>query len=471
MILTIIHRVWRSRHPKTVFGWVLRHLASLVLLSILSAGCASPQAIEKLGTDTVQATVTSSPTATLQPTIEKSVAATVPTTITLSPTATYPRPTEPLAFVSLQGKNALLYLVKSDGSDLKQVSSTVAWYVPNQQWSPDGSRLAFLTEYQGKTTLYITGKSNASPQRLTVGMDVRSYEWSPDGKEIAFAAIRGDVKDIYIVFLDTLNLVNLTVGSSGVNTEPKWSHDGKHMAFLAVPEAKNIKQIHGEPDYRLYIMDKNGANKRRVKPESPLSQEQLSECAPAWSPDDHYLAFNHGCLSVDPWNIYLFELQTGKTLQVTINGFDNSRDRWSVWLSNEQLLVRSFRPDVSGEHYRVMNRDGTNDHRLLPWDIENINLIDWTSDHRWFVWQEFEWGNKGTNEILIGDLTTKQVTRTGVKGCSPKWSPSGFWIAYTTECIDKEKSDLWIMDRTGKNQKNLTAQLQGINHFPVWAPK
>jgi Tol biopolymer transport system component len=374
-----------------------------------------------------------------------------------------------LAFVSLQGKNALLYTVKPDGSDLRQVSSTVAWYTPNQQWSPDGSRLAFLAEYQGVTTLYITGKSNASPQRLTIGLDVRSYDWSPSGKEIAFAAIRGDVEDIYIVSLGTLNVINLTAGSSGVNTEPKWSHDGKCIAFLSVPGAKNIKQTGGSGD-RVYIMDANGANKRRVKPESPLPQEHLSECAPAWSPDDHYLAFNHGCLSVDPWNIYLFELQTGNTFQVTTNGFDDSMDRWCVWLSNEQLLVRSFRADVSGEHYRVMNRDGTNDRRLLPWDIENVNLIDWTSDLRWFVWQEFEWGDKGTNEIVIGDLTTKQITRTGVKGCSPKWSPSGFWIAYTTECLDQQKSDVWVMDRSGKNQRNL-AQLQGINHFSVWSPK
>lgn len=409
--------------PKSVVRFKFLYLATLVFLSTLVAGCAkSPQMTE-------------------------------------------------LAFVSVQGKDASLYIVQPDGSGLRQVSNTVPWSVPNQQWSPDGNRLAFLDEYQDLLALYTTGKLSQVPQRLTAGMDVISYEWSPDGKKIAFSAIQGDDEDIYVISLDTLSLVNLTAGNNAADVAPKWSHDGKRIAFLSAPGVKNSKRCQEGCSYRVYIIDENGFNSRRVKPESLLPQEQLSECAPAWSPDDLYLALTRGCYPTEPWNILLFDLQTGKIVSLTTNDFGNSRDRWSVWLSNEQLLVRSFRADVSGEHYRIINRDGTNDRRLLPWDIGDVNLIDWTNDRRWFVWQEFAWGNKGTNEIVIGDLTTKQVTRTEVKGCSPKWSPSGFWIAYTTECIDQQKSDVWVMDRTGRNQRNLTAQLQGINHFPVWAPK
>ncbi len=436
---------------------------TLALVLILLTACTSPQATEGGSVATIQVTSTRLSTATPQPTATKLATATVTPTATPVPTTTDPPPTEQLAFVSLQEENAWLYVVNSNGSGLKQVSDAVPRYVPHQQWSPTGSRLAFLAEYQGQTALYTIEKSK-SPLRLTAGLDVSSYDWSPNGREIVFEAIREDVDDIYVIALDTLKLANLTSGNSGENREPEWSHDGRHIAFLSVPGAKNIKQ--SDNGYRIYVMDRNGANKLRVKPESLLPQEQLIECWPAWSPDDRYLAFTHGCTPPDPKNIYMFDLQTGQLSQLTYNDFHFTSSDWlNTWLSNEQLLVHSYRSGIP-DYYRVINRDGTNARRFLPWDIGYVQSVDWTSDRSRFVWQEGD-----ANEIVIGDSMTNQVTRTGTKGCSPQWSPSGFWIAYTTECIDKEKSDVWLMDRTGKNQRNLTAQLQGINHFPVWAPK
>ncbi len=130
----ISHKTWYIVHSKTVFGWVLGFVV-LALLPILMSGCKSPQTAEKL------------------------------------------------AFTSVQGDAAFLYVVQVDGSRLRKISDTVTWHISTKKWSPDGHRLAFISEYQGLPNLYVTKESSEFPQRLTTEK-VGYFAWSPDGNEI-----------------------------------------------------------------------------------------------------------------------------------------------------------------------------------------------------------------------------------------------------------------------------------------------
>ena len=57
------------------------------------------------------------------------------------------------------------------------------------QWSPDGKRLAFLSEREGKTQIFTAAADGSDPKALTnVTTGVALYAWSPDGKTIAFVA-------------------------------------------------------------------------------------------------------------------------------------------------------------------------------------------------------------------------------------------------------------------------------------------
>jgi len=56
-------------------------------------------------------------------------------------------------------------------------------------WSPDGSRLAFISDRTDKRQIYVINPQGGEAEALTSLEDgVSNFEWSPDGKAIAYTA-------------------------------------------------------------------------------------------------------------------------------------------------------------------------------------------------------------------------------------------------------------------------------------------
>lgn len=115
-------------------------------------------------------------------------------------------------------------------------------------WSPDGTRLAFLShrgpdlERSGDSDVYVVeAKPGAAPVRLTdfAGPDNGRPAWSPDGQWIAF--LRGDEPKYYAYDLGRLALVPAAGGPAKVLTGTLdravfgpllWSPDGASLAAI-----------------------------------------------------------------------------------------------------------------------------------------------------------------------------------------------------------------------------------------------
>jgi Tol biopolymer transport system component len=95
---------------------------------------------------------------------------------------------------------------------------------------------------------------------------------SPDGKEFAFAAEENGHFDIYLQRVGGKNRTNLTVGSSGNNTQPAYSPNGEFIAFRSERTPSGI-----------YIMEASGENLRHVSD---------SGYHPSWSPDGKKLVIS-----------------------------------------------------------------------------------------------------------------------------------------------------------------------------------
>jgi Tol biopolymer transport system component len=58
-------------------------------------------------------------------------------------------------------------------------------------WSPDGSRIAFWSNRDGKNEIYVMDIDGSNVKRLTTNLsDDDNPEWSPDGSKILFDSQR-----------------------------------------------------------------------------------------------------------------------------------------------------------------------------------------------------------------------------------------------------------------------------------------
>lgn len=114
----------------------------------------------------------------------------------------------------------------------------------NPEISPDGKQIIFTRTWvdkvkdQYRSNLWIVDVDGNRVRELTGGArNDSSPVWSPDGKRIAFLSDRDGTNQIHVMWLDTreiAQLTHLTQSPSGI----KWSPDGKQIAFT-VFEADN----------------------------------------------------------------------------------------------------------------------------------------------------------------------------------------------------------------------------------------
>lgn len=100
-------------------------------------------------------------------------------------------------------------------------------------WSPDGSKLAYVT-FENKKSQLVLHDLRSGSRRVIAGFKGHNGApaFSPDGSRIAFASNKEGVLNIYVVGTNGGNPIQLTSGA-GNNTEPAWSPDGGTIFFTS----------------------------------------------------------------------------------------------------------------------------------------------------------------------------------------------------------------------------------------------
>jgi Tol biopolymer transport system component len=147
-------------------------------------------------------------------------------------------------------------------------------------WSPDGTRLAFgsgSSLVNGSLMVIDVASGDA---RVVVPTGVRLDwlpSWSPDGTKLAFT--EGTEMDLAIVGADGSGH-GLLSGGSGPDAAPAWSPDGTQIAFLHT--------VAGNPSLHLIPTGGDAEPKRLTDTVSSVSSFYGP---PAWSPDGSQIAF------------------------------------------------------------------------------------------------------------------------------------------------------------------------------------
>jgi Tol biopolymer transport system component len=127
-----------------------------------------------------------------------------------------------LAFVSYRDGNPEIYLLDLRSSQLRNLTNYPG-SDSSPVWSPDGTTIAFETLREGYWGIWLAELETGTVRPLTEGgYASQSPTWSPDGRRIVFQSKRGRYWDLYMIDLDTGEIRNLTNSPSDA-LNPVWS--------------------------------------------------------------------------------------------------------------------------------------------------------------------------------------------------------------------------------------------------------
>ena len=99
------------------------------------------------------------------------------------------------------------------------------------QLSPDGRRIAFVSDRSGTYAIWLADSDGSSQIQLTyLPGYCGSPRWSPNGQHIAFDYLADGNRDIYTIGVNGGGLLRLT-NEPSIEARPSWSHDSRWIYF------------------------------------------------------------------------------------------------------------------------------------------------------------------------------------------------------------------------------------------------
>ena len=298
-----------------------------------------------------------------------------------------------------------LYVISADGGEAQQLSKSET-DVGGFEWAPDSRRIAFAAadpepktlkdrkekygeysvvhaDYQMAHLWTIDlpdATTNAPPEakRLTEGdaLSVGSFAWSPDGARIAFSAqkdpdlISGFSSNIYVLTV-TDKVVKKIVDAPGPDTNPKWSPDGKKIAYQTAAGSKYFFYTNG----RIAVVTAEGGTPEVVTAAFDEDPNLLD-----WGPDGIYFeavqkTYAH-VFRVNPETKLVEKLDTPE--HAVAFGFSFTRDfkhaAFRAALENEYGEI--YAASVAPWKAKKLTSLGE---QLKPFNIAHREVISWKS--------------------------------------------------------------------------------------------
>lgn len=215
--------------------------------------------------------------------------------------------------------------------------------------SPDGTRVAFT---EGNTIYFLDLEEGAEPEEMaTIRGGPGSLRWSPDGSRLAFVSNRGDHSFVGILDpeADAVRYLNPSLNQ---DREPVWSPDGRFIAHLRAPGEERTLPFsprrEGLPwSIRVVDVETGGGRTVWTADEGPGSvfHGVSAESQLMWAADDRIVFPWEG----DGWlGLYSVPASGGQPTDLTPGFFE--AQYVSLAAGGEHVLYSSNEGDIDRQH-------------------------------------------------------------------------------------------------------------------------
>jgi TolB protein len=211
-----------------------------------------------------------------------------------------------ICYVTRSADSAALIIADADGYNRSVLYQSAAPLM-SPQWSPDGSKIAYVSFERKRPRIYVHNLDDGSRKVVASFRGTNSAPaWSPDGKRIAATLSKDGGSQIYLMDADGKNLRRLS-DSPSRDTEPSFSPDGQHILFTS--DRAGSAQI-----YRIPLAGDARAER--------MTFDGSYSASPQYSPDGQFFAFVHQ--QSGGFGIGLQDIATRQTRYLTSGHDDRS---------------------------------------------------------------------------------------------------------------------------------------------------
>jgi len=311
-------------------------------------------------------------------------------------------------------------------------------YASDPQISPNGSAVVYVRNFKdimtdkNRSNLWTIDANGNNHRPLTTGMENdRSPRWSPDGTKLLYVSSKEASSQLYLRWMDNgvdARLSNLPSSPSGLN----WSPDGKWIAFtmFVADKSPSLVQLPAKPKgakwnappryiekmkfkadgsanilpdgfRQVFLLSAEGGTPRQI------TKGEYNYGNIAWSPDGKSILVSAN-LQTD-WQyqpndteVHEIEIANGdlKTLTSRIGpdnviGYSPNGKKIAYTGFNDKYLGLQL-----GQIY-VMDRNGKNAKSLTADLDRDVSNVIWSSDGRGLY---FQYHDKGNSKVAYVDL-------------------------------------------------------------------